>query len=137
MTDDRDRQVVAVIAKATTDVEKDALSEWATRLLAIRATDLSAVQKAKQAIKLTTSSSVVWPIVKILGRDLKQLGWNDRSWPARLAVAGAAVGLTVFGGQSAGIAALGTAIGVPLWVVLGSGAAFAGVLAEEFTSKRR
>ena len=45
------------------------------------------------------------------------------------------MGIALFGSQSAGIAALGTAIGVPLWVVLGAGAAFANSLIEEL--KRR
>ena len=44
--------------------------------------------------------------------------------------------IALFGGQGAGIAALGAAIGVPLWVVFGAGAAFAGVLYEEITGKR-
>ena len=40
-------------------------------------------------------------------------------------------------GQGAGIAALGTAIGVPLWVVFGAGAAFLGEIYERFTGRRR
>jgi len=35
------------------------------------------------------------------------------------------------GGAGAGIAALGTAAGVPLWIVFGAGGAFAGMLADE------
>ena len=54
----------------------------------------------------------------------------------KLGLGGAAVGLAVFGGQGAGIAALGTAIGVPLWVVFGAGAAFLGVLYEEIADKK-
>lgn len=136
MTEDRNHQIVAVIADATTDAEKDALARWIAGLLTIRAAEVSAMQKAKRAISLTSSSSVVWPTIKILARELKRLGWSDRSWAGRLGLAGAAIGATVFGGQGAGIAALGTAIGVPLWIVLGSGAAFAGVLVEELTRKR-
>jgi hypothetical protein len=55
--------------------------------------------------------------------------------PAKLGLSTAAVGVAIFGGQGAGIAALGTAIGVPLWAVLGSGAAFADVIIEEFGRK--
>jgi len=43
----------------------------------------------------------------------------------------AAIAAVAFSGKGAGIAALGGAIGVPLWVVLGAGGAFAGVLIEE------
>lgn len=47
----------------------------------------------------------------------------------------AATGLALFGGANAGIAALGTAIGVPLWIVLGGGAMFAKYLFDELTQK--
>jgi hypothetical protein len=40
-------------------------------------------------------------------------------------------------GQGAGIAALGGAIGLPLWVVFGAGGAFLGVLIEEIRKSRR
>jgi hypothetical protein len=104
--------------------------------LALHTNELPPLQKAKQAVSLTVNSKIVWPTVKILARELQRLGWNDRSWAARLGGIGATVGIAVFGGQAAGVAALGTAIGVPLWVVLGSGAAFAGVLVEEFTRQK-
>ena len=48
---------------------------------------------------------------------------------------GMALGIAAFGAQGAGVAALGTAIGVPLWVISGAGASLAGVLLEEL--KRR
>lgn len=136
MAEDQSRQLVTVIANATTNAEKDALSAWASQLLTLRGSELTPLQKAKQAVSLTSNSKIIWPTVKIIARELKRLGWSDRSWAARLGGAGAAVGIAVFGSQAAGIAALGTAIGVPLWVVLGSGAAFAGVLVEEFTRQK-
>jgi hypothetical protein len=49
----------------------------------------------------------------------------------------AATGVALFGGQGAGVAALGTAVGVPLWVIFGAGGAFMGVLYEELTGKKR
>lgn len=72
---------------------------------------------------------------KVVATSLKQFAWDDRGIKARLALAGAIAGAVLFGGQGAGIAALGTAIGVPLWVVFGAGAAFLGVLYEELTGK--
>jgi hypothetical protein len=48
----------------------------------------------------------------------------------------AATGAALFGGKAAGLAALGTAIAVPLWVVFGAGGAFMGVLYEELTGKK-
>jgi len=134
---DHTQRLVAIIANATDEAEKEAISVWASRLLELRNAGLPHMQKARQAISITTTSKILWPTVKIVGHELKRLGWSERSWGARLGGMGAVVGATAFGGQAAGVAALGTAIGVPLWVVLGSGAAFAGVLIEEFTRLKR
>lgn len=100
-------------------------------LLGIRNSNLPTVQKGKAAIRLTAQQRVIWPVIRLLAAEVKRIGWDERSMKARLGLAGATIGAMFFGGQSAGIAALGTAIGVPLWVVLGAGATFAGVLIEE------
>jgi hypothetical protein len=139
MTDpspDKQKQLAVRIASTANATEKEALRLWIERLLEIKASDLTAAQKAKQAISVTGSSNVVLPTVKMIARETKRLAWDDRGLKGRLGVSGAAVGLAFFGGQGAGIAALGTAIGVPLWVVFGAGAAFLGVLYEEITGKK-
>lgn len=63
--------------------------------------------------------------------------WDERGTKGRLSLIGVGIGATVFGGHGAGIAALGTAIGVPLWVVLGAGGAFTGMLVEELSVKSK
>lgn len=139
MTDqspEKQNQLAVKIAASASAPEKEALRIWIEGLLALKATNLPAVQKAKRAISLTASSKVVLPTVKIIARETKRLAWDERGLKGRLGIGGAAVGVALFGGQGAGIAALGTAIGVPLWVVFGAGAAFAGVLYEEITGKR-
>lgn len=73
---------------------------------------------------------------KLVASALKQIAWDERGLKARLALSGAVAGVVLFGGQGAGIAALGTAIGVPLWVVFGAGAAFIGALYEELTGRK-
>src|SRR5690606_15189222 len=75
--------------------------------------------------------------VTLTGKAVKELGWDNRGLSGRLGIATAIATVVVFGGQGAGIAALGTAIGVPLWVVFGAGAAFLGEVYEKFTGKRR
>lgn len=136
MSSEKQKQLAVRIAASANAVEKEALRIWIERLLALKATDLPATQKAKKAISLTAESKVVLPTVKIIARETKRLAWDERGLTARLGLGGAAVGAALFGGQGAGIAALGTAIGVPLWVVFGAGAAFVGVLYEEITGKR-
>jgi hypothetical protein len=132
---EKQKQLAVRIASTANASEKEALRIWIERLLEVKASNLPAIQKAKQAIALTASSSVVVPTVTIIARETKRLTWDDRGLKGRLGISGAAIGLALFGSQGAGIAALGTAIGVPLWVVFGAGAAFLGVLYEEITGK--
>lgn len=132
----RQRQVAVFVAEAATPTDLDAIRGWAGKLLEIRSSSLTKVEKAKAAVMLTASSKVVWPVAKIVAKEAKRIGWDDRSKTARLGLGGAAIGAAVFGGKSAGIAALGTAVGVPLWVVLGAGASFANVLIEEVTRRK-
>jgi len=133
---EKQKKLAVKIVASANAAEKEALRIWIERLLALKATHLPAIQKSKQAISLTANSRVVLPTVKIIARETKRLAWDERGLKGRLGLGGAAVGVALFGGQGAGIAALGTAIGVPLWVVFGAGAAFAGVLYEELTGKR-
>lgn len=134
---DKQRQIAVKIVSSANAAEKEALRIWIERLLALKASNLPTAQKAKRAITLTAESKVVVPSVKIIARETKRLAWDERGLKGRLGLGGAAIGAAMFGGQGAGIAALGTAIGVPLWVVFGAGAAFAGVLYEEITGKSR
>lgn len=129
------RQLAVVIADAASPSERGAIAVWAQGLLDIRASAAPAVQKARQALALTAQSRIAWPAVKMISRQTKRLAWDQRSTTARLGLGGAAIGAVVFGGQSAGIAALGTAVGVPLWVVFGAGASFLNVLREELARK--
>jgi len=134
VSDESEQRAVAVrIAASATETEREALLQWMVALLQIRQSTLSSVQKTKQALQLTARSKVIWPIVKMLAKEVKRFGWDDRGIKSRFGIAGAGIGLALFGSQGAGIAALGTAIGVPLWVVLGAGAYFAPVLIEELS----
>jgi hypothetical protein len=130
------RAVVAkTIVQNASDVERESLLRWAQDLLQIRASELSAMKKAAAAISSTRMHKVIWPLLKQASQELKRVGWDERSWNARLGW-GAVIGtiLTV-GNTGAGIAALGGAIGVPLWVVLGAGATFAGTIIDEISGK--
>lgn len=111
--------------------QQQALLEWAEELLVIRYADNSVRSKAKAAVVATAHRKVVWPFVRVVLQRLKRLGWDERSWKARLGIGTVATTVAVFGGQGAGIAALGTAVGVPLWVVFGAGGTFAGLLIDE------
>ncbi|MDR1995313.1 hypothetical protein [Azonexus sp.] len=110
-----------LIGKELTPRELSTLSE---DLLSTYNSSLPGIAKVKQAATLT-------------GKSLKELGWDNRGLSGRLGIATAIATAIIFGGQGAGIAALGTAIGVPLWVVFGAGAAFLGEIYENFAGKQR
>ena len=81
------------------------------------------------------------PLERNLGRSWRQHAARRRCvsqiLPARLGISAAALGLLFFSGQAAGIAAMGGAIGVPLWIVFGAGGTFAGVLIDEIKKRKR
>jgi hypothetical protein len=115
------KPLVVLIGKELAPRELSALSE---DLLSTYNSNLPSIAKVKQSATL-------------IGKALKELGWDNRGLSGRLGIATAIATAVIFGGQGAGIAALGTAIGVPLWVVFGAGAAFLGEIYERFTGKRR
>ena len=130
------RQLAVHIAESVDDRERLALLSWSTKLLKIRESSLPVKRKAKDAITLTVKSKVIRPAAKLIWKEVKRHAWSERGTKSRFSLIGMAIGATIFGGQGAGIAALGTAIGVPLWVVLGAGGAFAGALVEELSSSK-
>ena len=130
------REVAVIVASSATEAERASLLKWAHGLVAIRNSSLSSWGKSRSAVQLTIQSEVVWLLVKMLSRELKRVGWDERGKKARGFLVGGGLGLLVFGGQGAGIAALGTAIGVPLWIVLGAGGTFVAALIEEVQRRR-
>ncbi len=124
-------EIVRDIVDEASLEQQRALLDWAKELITIRHSDASTVARSKAAVAATARRRIVWPIVRVVLRRLKRLGWDERSWSSRFGIGAAATTVAVWGGQGAGIAALGTAIGVPLWIVFGAGGAFAGLLVDE------
>lgn len=98
--------------------------------------DLSKSEKLRQLKGLETA-----PVVKAfiigLAAALKQHLWNERSWPARGALSGLALGVVAVGGQGAGIAAMGGAIGIPLFLLTTAGGALLGTVVSELKNATR
>lgn len=130
------KEIALKIIDSASPQENAALKEWAEDLLNLRASSLSASRKAQQAIVITKNKKIIFPIIKTIFKHTKKTIWDDRGTKSRLGIIGIAAGMTLFSGQSAGIAALGGAIGVPLWIVFGAGGAFAGVFIEECHRKQ-
>jgi hypothetical protein len=124
------RQLATFVVRSASVSDRQLLKNWAQEMLLIRSLPISRFKKAKRVYSETFSRKAIWPALRVFYRELKRIAWIERSRTARLGMSGAVAGVALFGGKAAGIAALGTAIAVPLWIVLGAGGAFAGVLIE-------
>ncbi|MBD8663934.1 hypothetical protein IFT59_11820 [Rhizobium sp. CFBP 8752] len=128
-------QLALRIAETATPEQNEALRNWLAELLRLHESDLSAFAKLRQSLAVTARARVIMPVILMIASQVKRHGWDKRTKSQRFGLSGAAIGIAAFGGQGAGIAALGTAIGVPLWIVLGAGSMFARSLFEELTRK--
>jgi hypothetical protein len=127
----RVRTLAREIVAQTLPADREMFLCWLQELKALRDRDLSFREKAIAVARLTHDRRGVWPLVKITASTLRKHGWTDRSWKARLSVGAAVATLASVGSAGAGIAALGGAIGVPLWLVFGAGGILAGTLIDE------
>lgn len=104
------------------------LAAWTEAMLQIRSQPVSRLTKAHRSIRVTFASQATWPVLKSLWRLLRDSVRNvGSSRMGRIGLVSVAA-FAIFSGQAAGIAALGTAIGLPLWIAIGSGYAFAEAL---------
>lgn len=106
------------IAAAADVSERAALHAWSTELLAIRAADRGDFAKAKAALGATLARESLFPVVRVLGRELKRVGWDERGLLMRFGLVFLALTLARRGGKL-GLAVLGSALMVPVWMVLG------------------
>ncbi|MBB4216258.1 hypothetical protein FHT79_003445 [Rhizobium sp. BK212] len=130
---DSQKQLAIAIAKSATRSEAEALRDWARQLIKLIEEDISTVARARKAISLTASSSVLLPAMRIISARAKKHSWDNRTSTQRLGIAAAVGAFAMFPGANAGIAALGGAVGVPLWMVFGGGSMFLKVLYDELT----
>ena len=130
----KSREMAVAVVNRATPTERELLSTWAKTLIAIRDSDLSMFDKIKQSISETANSPALLPIFKVAFQEIEKVVWSDRGIPARFAIV-AATGALALSGSGAGIAALGGAIGLPLWVVFGAGGAFIGTIVDEIAKQ--
>lgn len=132
---DSQKQLAIAIVGSITRTEADALRDWARLLIDLKDEKMSAAAKARKAISLTASSKVILPAMKIISAQTKKHGWDNRTSTQRLGIAAAVGAFALFPGANAGIAALGGAVGVPLWMVFGGGSMFLKVLYDELAKR--
>jgi hypothetical protein len=134
-SNDEMQRIAKEVVNAATADQLAAIAEWAKEMLRIRDSGATLLQKVKLAIGATVDRKALGPLMSVAWRELRRVGWTERGLPARVAIGAAVASLTITG-QGAGIAALGGAIGVPLFVVFGAGGALAGVIIEEAKKKK-
>jgi hypothetical protein len=127
-------EITAVIVEEIRRLPADKLrlvQSWSNTAVAITSnTALSRKEKLLRLRKLETSD-VVKLLLLELSRRLKVSLWDQRGWGARLALSGLAVGVIAGGTEAAGIAALGSAIGLPFFLLTTAGGALLGTLVQE------
>lgn len=129
--------VVRAFDQRLDEVQRQKVLFWAQALLRIREGTGSPREKAIAAITATRRSGFIGDLLARIVRLAIDAGWKNRTWPARLGLGTAVVTLATVGNHAAGIAALGGAVGVPLWIVLGAGGTLAGTLVQELTRSHR
>ena len=130
------RGVARAVVSELDPAQREILADYTNKLILLRETDLPTQTKVLDSIDLTADRQVLGVLTKGSGRLLAKHAWKDRSWAARIGLSAAAIASILTAGPGAGIALLGTAIGVPLWIVFGSGGAFAGELLDEIERVR-
>jgi hypothetical protein len=124
--------------------DREALLSWLSELREIRDRPVSNLMKTQAALRASVRATVVIALAKALAPEVhraaaasKQVLWDERGWAARLGLAGVTLGAFAFGSEAAGVAALGSAVGVPLWLVVGAGGSFLGAMIEELERGKR
>jgi hypothetical protein len=125
------KRVIHGIDRQLDDLQRRELTRWAERMLEIRDSPAPDLTKAREALTVTYRAEVLLPLLRRVGANLSRFVWRDRSFQMRVGMIAAGLAALTLGGEGAGIAMLGTAIGVPLWVVFGAGGLFVGQLLSE------
>ena len=122
--------------KVLSEEEKEELLIWAEKCQKIQKAKYPIKRKFKEIAKITAEHKAIQNVFNIIWRQTQKNLWTDRSFVARAAVLGGAVGVFLGGFGGAGIAALGSAIGVPFFLVTAAGGAFLGMLIQELKQEK-
>jgi hypothetical protein len=123
-----ERKAIGAARQKLDRAQKLAVIRLFERLLEVREMDASAKDKLRKALPDGEDTKVALDALQSSASHMKDLAWDDRTWPARVGIGAATVVAASMAGQSAGLALAGTAIAIPLWVVFGEGNEFAAAL---------
>lgn len=123
-----EKKAVDAACEKMDESQKVAVIRLFRRLLEVREMDAGAHEKLRKALPDEEDTKAALDALQSSASHIKDLAWDDRTWPARVGIGAATVVAASVAGQSAAIALLGTAIAIPLWVVFGAGEDFANAL---------
>jgi hypothetical protein len=115
-------QVVRLFSAALEENERSDLLRLLRQLRELRESAISRRAKALAVARAVADHRLIQRISSRLCRLAYDIGWRNRCWPTRIGMAAAIAASASVGNQGAGIAALGGAVGVPLWLVCGAAA---------------
>lgn len=110
------------------------LKSWALSVKNIQVNSSLRYPEKINYLKSLDNKRAFKSLTKILADKTKST-WKNASWAKRLGVIGAGGALLTVGGSGAGIAALGGAIGLPLFLVTAAGGALVGTILDELDKK--
>ena len=103
------------------DVDRTALHDWAARLLQLRQSGDTLLNKASQALSATLNNKAALPSIKLLAREAKRRAWDQQGTGGRVAVGAGLIAALMMGPGAILVATAGVAAGFPLWTVFGNG----------------
>ena len=130
-----EQKAVDAACEKMDESQKVAVTRLFRRLLDVRAMDASAREKLRKALPDQEDTKAALDALQSSASHIKDLAWDDRTWPARVGIGAATVVAASLAGEAAGLALAGTAIAIPLWVVFGSGEDFAAALIADLPSR--
>ncbi|UWU80735.1 restriction endonuclease [Bradyrhizobium huanghuaihaiense] len=110
--------------KHTTRAEDRGLAiRWLSESRAVVASDLNAVDKFKKLNALVNSRTAIVAIAKSVSEAVSNYRSSDLPLPMKIALPATLAAIPLVGGQAAGVAAFGSALGVPVLLLIFLGAA--------------
>ncbi|WP_452233054.1 hypothetical protein [Lacinutrix sp. MEBiC02595] len=131
----KEEKTLVIVEKLNTS-EKEEILAWAKNVKEIQNDKNLNVKDKIKSLKELDNKTAFISLGKIIKTKTKK-SWKNASWAKRLGVIGASGALLTVSGSGAGIAALGGAIGLPLFLVTAAGGTLIGTLIDELSKNKK
>ena len=119
------------------DIEKQNVLNWAVEVRKIQQNNKLSSKEKIYDLKNLNNKQVFKNVISIVLNYSKSY-WKKANWAQKIGIIGLTGGLIVAGASGgAGIAALGGAIGLPLFLVTTAGGTFIGTIIDSLNKKNR